>query len=84
MRERFLLDTWLDSISDLKEAYEFKEEFYWIYDTNDPEEGRNRYRQWRHRCMANNSKDAYKDLVRAVDKCSTTSIKGSLTLIQSL
>lgn len=66
-RELFLLETWLGSMPDLKEAYELKEEFYWIYDTDDPEEGRNRYMQWRHRCMASNSKDSYKDLVRAVD-----------------
>jgi transposase len=51
----------------LKEAYELKEEFYCIWDTDDPEEGSIRYSQWRHRCIASNSKDAYKDLVRAVD-----------------
>src|SRR5699024_8893326 len=39
----------------------------WIWDTPDPDEGRLRYSQWRHRCMSSNSKDAYKDLVRAVD-----------------
>lgn len=42
-------------------------EFYWIWDTPDPDEGHLRYSQWRHRCMSSNSKDAYKDLVRAVD-----------------
>ena len=38
-----------------------------IWDTPDPDEGHLRYSQWRHRCMSSNSKDAYKDLVRAVD-----------------
>ena len=66
-RESFLLDTWLGNLPALKEAYELKEEFYWIWDTPDPDEGRLRYSQWRHRCMSSNSKDAYKDLVRAVD-----------------
>ena len=66
-RKAFLLDTWLGSLPDLKEAYELKEEFYCIWDTDDPEEGSIRYSQWRHRCIASNSKDAYKDLVRAVD-----------------
>ncbi|MBN6189411.1 ISL3 family transposase [Aneurinibacillus sp. BA2021] len=66
-REAFLLDTWLGSLPDLKEAYELKEEFYWIYDTDDPYEGIERYNQWKRRCLASNSKDAYKDLVRAVD-----------------
>ena len=66
-REAFLLDTWLGSLPDLKEAHELKEEFYWIWDTDDPEEGRDRYRLWRIHCMSSNSKDAYKDLVRAVD-----------------
>ena len=37
------------------------------WDTPDPDEGHLRYSQWRHRCMSSNSKDAYKDLVRAVD-----------------
>ena len=66
-RESFLLDTWLGNLPALKEAYELKEEFYWIWDTPDPDEGHLRYSQWRHRCMSSNSKDAYKDLVRAVD-----------------
>ncbi|WP_277680141.1 ISL3 family transposase [Gracilibacillus dipsosauri] len=66
-REAFLLDTWLGSLPNLKEAHELKEEFYWIWDTDDPEEGRDRYRLWRIHCMSSNSKDAYKDLVRAVD-----------------
>jgi len=48
-REVFLLDTWLGSLPDLKEAYELKEEVYWIWDTDDPEEGSIRYSQWRHR-----------------------------------
>lgn len=61
------MDTWLGNIPDLKEAYELKEEFYWIYDTNDPFEGIERYNQWKSRCLASNSKNAYKDLVRAVD-----------------
>ena len=65
--ESFLLDTWLGNLPALKEAYELKEEFYWIWDTPDPDEGHLRYSQWRHRCMSSNSKDAYKDLVRAVD-----------------
>ncbi len=29
-RELFLLETWLGNLTDLKEAYELKEEFYWI------------------------------------------------------
>lgn len=29
-RESFLLDTWLGNLPALKEAYELKEEFYWI------------------------------------------------------
>src|SRR5699024_4153268 len=66
-RESFLLDTWLGNLPALKEAYELKEEFYWIWDTPDPYEGHLRYSQWRHRCMSRNSKDAYKDRVRAVD-----------------
>lgn len=66
-RESFLLDTWLGNLPALKEAYELKEEFYWIWDTPDPDEGHLRCSQWRHRCMSSNSKDAYKDLVRAVD-----------------
>src|SRR5699024_5956995 len=86
-RESFLLDTWLGNLPALKEAYELKEEFYWIWDTPDPDEGRLRDSQWRHRCMSCNSKDAYKNRVRAVDNCmskySTTLIKGSLTLIRS-
>lgn len=32
-RESFLLDTWLGNLPALKEAYELKEEFYWIWDT---------------------------------------------------
>ncbi len=47
-REAFLLDTWLGSLPDLKEAHELKEEFYWIWDTDDPEEGRDRYRLWKN------------------------------------
>src|SRR5699024_12817042 len=66
-RDSYLLDTWLGNLPALKEAYELKEEFYWIWDTPDPYEGHLRYSQWRHRCMSSNSKDAYKDLVRAVD-----------------
>src|SRR5699024_12444206 len=44
-RESFLLDTWLGNLPALKEAYELKEEFYWIWDTPDPDEGRLRYSQ---------------------------------------
>ncbi|MED3642970.1 ISL3 family transposase [Caldifermentibacillus hisashii] len=66
-RDSFLLDTWLSNSSDLKEAYEIKEEFYMIWDTDDSDEGMDRYRYWRQRCFSSNSKDAYKDLVRAVD-----------------
>ncbi|MEG9372794.1 ISL3 family transposase [Bacillus cereus] len=66
-RDLFLLDTWLSNIPDLKEAYELKEEFYWIWDTDDSSEGLDRYRHWRQRCLSSNSKDAYKELVRAVD-----------------
>jgi hypothetical protein len=57
--ESFLLETWLGNLPALKEAYELKEEFYWIWDTPDSDEGRLRYSQWRHRCMSSNSKDAY-------------------------
>ena len=46
-RESFLLDTWLGNLPALKEAYELKEEFYWIWDTPDPDEGHLRYSQWR-------------------------------------
>lgn len=66
-RELFILETWLGNLPDLKVAYELKEEFYWIWDTDDPEEGKTRYSQWRYRCINSKSKDAYKDLVRAVD-----------------
>ncbi|PJH64435.1 transposase, partial [Salmonella enterica] len=66
-RESFLLETWLGNLPALKEAYELKEEFYSIRDTPDSDEGRLRYSQWIHRCMSSNSKDAYKDLVRAAD-----------------
>lgn len=45
-RESFLLDTWLGNLPALKEAYELKEEFYWIWDTPDPDEGHLRYSQW--------------------------------------
>lgn len=87
-REAFLLDTWLGSLPDLKEAHELKEEFYWIWDTDDPEEGRDRYRLWRIHCMSSNSKDAYKDLVRAVDNWQDEIFnyfdKNLQTLIQNL
>lgn len=66
-RDSFLLETWLGNIPNLKEAYELKEEFYWIWDADDSEEGRDRYKYWRQRCLTSNSKEAYKDLVRAVD-----------------
>lgn len=66
-RDVFLLETWLGNISDLKEAHELKEEFYGVWDTNDSDEGRERYKYWRQRCISSNSKDASKDLVRAVD-----------------
>ncbi|MFD1396749.1 ISL3 family transposase [Kroppenstedtia eburnea] len=66
-RDSFLLETWLGNIPELKEAYELKEEFYWIWDTNDSDEARDRYRYWKQRCLSSKSKDAYKDLVRAVD-----------------
>src|SRR5699024_12323085 len=66
-RESFLLETWLGNLPAVKEAYERKEEFYWIWDTPDPDEGRLPYSQWRHRCMSSNSKDEYNDLGRAVD-----------------
>src|SRR5699024_12567948 len=66
-RESSLLHTSLCNLPPLKQAYELNEEFYWISDTPDPDEGRLRYSQWRHRCMPSNSKDAYKDHVRAVD-----------------
>lgn len=86
-RELFLLDTWLGNIPDLKEAYELKEEFYWIFDTNDPYEGIERYNQWKSRCLASNSKDA-KTLSELKTtgkvKYSATFIKGSLTIIRSL
>lgn len=69
----------------MKEDYELKEEFYCIWDTPDPDEGLLRYNQWRHRCMCNNYKDAYKDLVRAVDNWQEEifNYKGSPTLIRS-
>nr|WP_100330770.1 ISL3 family transposase [Bacillus xiapuensis] len=66
-RELLVLDTLLGNLPDLKEAYELKEEFYWIWETPDPIEGRDRYSRWRSRCITSNSKDAYKELVRAVD-----------------
>src|SRR5699024_7462416 len=49
------------------EAYELKVDVDWTWDPPDPGDGRLRYTQWRHRCKSSNSKDAYKDLVRAVD-----------------
>ncbi|MFD2657684.1 MULTISPECIES: ISL3 family transposase [Bacillaceae] len=66
-RELLLLETWLGNIPDLKEAYELKEEFYKIWDTPSSQEGEKRYINWRQRCVSSNVKDAYKDLVRAVD-----------------
>ncbi|GIN70379.1 hypothetical protein J14TS2_08540 [Bacillus sp. J14TS2] len=66
-RGLFLLETWLGNIPDLNDAYELKEEFYWIWDTANPAEVRDRYSYWRQRCLSSNSKDAYKDLVKAVD-----------------
>jgi transposase len=66
-RELFLLETWLSNLPELKVAYELKEDFYFIWDTDNPDEGIKRYIEWRHRCMSSKSKDAYKDLVRAVD-----------------
>nr|WP_238343600.1 ISL3 family transposase [Gracilibacillus saliphilus] len=66
-RELFLLETWLGNLPELKVAYELKEEFYWIWDTDNPREGKIRYSQWRHHCINSKSKGAYKDLVRAVD-----------------
>nr|WP_144927943.1 ISL3 family transposase [Paenibacillus bovis] len=66
-RDSFLLETWLGNIPDLNDAYELKEEFYWIWDTNDSKEAWDRYSYWRQHCLSSNSKDAYKDLVRAVD-----------------
>lgn len=38
-----------------------------VWDTANSDEGRDRYRYWKQRCLSSNSKDAYKDLVRAVD-----------------
>ncbi len=55
-RDSFLLDTWLSNLPELKEAYELKEEFYWIWDTDDLDQGRERYRYWRQRCLSSNSK----------------------------
>lgn len=66
-RDLFLLDTWLGNFPELKVAYELKEDFYFIWDTSDPFEAKDRYIRWRQRCVSSNSKDAYKDLVRAVD-----------------
>lgn len=66
-RDAFLLETWLSNIPELKEAHELKEEFYWIWDTANSDEGRERYRYWKQRCLSSKSKDAYKDLLRAVD-----------------
>jgi len=66
-RDLFLLETWLGNIPDLNDAYELKEKFYWIWDTDNSEEAKDRYSYWRQRCLSSNSKDAYKDLVRAVD-----------------
>ena len=66
-RDSFLLDTWLSNLPELKEAYELKEEFYLIWDTDDLEQAKDRYRYWRQCCLCSNSKNAYKDLLRAVD-----------------
>lgn len=55
MRERFIL---------LKRKHDLNERESFLLDTW---LGNLRYSQWRHRCMSSNSKDAYKDLVRAVD-----------------
>lgn len=66
-RDAFLLGTWLGNIPELKEAHELKEEFYWIWDTANPDEGKDCYRYWRKRYLSSKSKDPYKDLVRAVD-----------------
>lgn len=66
-RELFLLTTWLDNLPDLKEAYELKEEFYWIWDTPSSAEGIQRYYYWLSRYASSSVKNAYKDLVKAVD-----------------
>ncbi|WP_078394740.1 ISL3 family transposase [Shouchella patagoniensis] len=66
-RDSFLLETWLGNLPDLKEAYELKEQFYWIWDAPDSYEARDRYRYWRQLCVSSNCKDAYKDLIKAVD-----------------
>jgi transposase len=63
----FLLNTWLDNLPDLKEAYELKEEFYWIWDTPSSAEGIQRYHYWLSRYASSSVKNAYKDLVKAVD-----------------
>lgn len=65
--QQFKLDVWLDNVPRLKEAYELKESFYGIWDTDNAEEGIERYYVWRDLCVESESFEAYKDLIRAVD-----------------
>lgn len=65
--QQFNLDVWLGNVPGLKEAYELKEAFYEIWDTDNSTEGFERYLSWRERCIKSDSYSAYKDLVRAVD-----------------
>ncbi len=51
----------------MKKAYELKEEFYFIWETDCSDEGNKRYTHWKQQCKASNVKDTYKDLIRAVD-----------------
>ena len=65
IREQLILSAWTGTLKDLGQAYELKEEFYRIWETQSQQEALFRLKQWRER-IPEHLTFAFKDLLTAL------------------
>lgn len=63
---KILLQVWLDSYPELKEAYHLKESFYGIWDAQDSDDGKERFSKWLSELSTSKVQSAFIDCAKAV------------------